>query len=389
MIPGSEGSDFREIIFVPPTASPESNSRGRENQASRPEQTFDNPNNFPTTQETTSRRRLRLNIDPRRRTQPTRVDTPSKSNTSNRARHSPVEKTTSTNRKELPVDINKQLRNRKGPKQSSFDLFERNQPGKLFEAFPEDENTVTINIGGTPIVIPDFDLSPRTHEKSVSLTNTQNRNISPNTPKPTRKAPNTQTQRRNRNQQNPNNQRSQGQRNRQAAKRKNSSSRTTTPKTTTQRATTLNTFSTTLTSFNTLLQSRESFRSFDNFPQAQAPQTTISKAPGRTFNRRPKPKPQVKRVNQQAPTASTTLRTTKITPRRRNQPSVTRKPSQSRRNKAPKRPSPETQISSSPDRQSEGTELCPGSLEDCVDSCVPLDDVYAYSACVVECGGRC
>merc|ERR1712106_886197 len=275
--PGSEGSDFREIIFIPPTASPDTGSRRQENQGARPEDQFDNQNNFPATQKAPRRRRLRLNIDPRRRTQESRVDTTTEltkvRNTGSRSRVTPVPTTKSLNRKEPVPDRTKQVRNKKVPQpQRSFDLFE--------PPFPEDENTVTINIGGTPIVIPDFDLSPRTHEKSVSLTNTQNRNISPNTPKPTRKAANTQTQRRNRNQQNPNNQRSQGQRNRQAAKRKNSSSRTTTPKTTTQRATTLKTFSTTLTSFNTLLQSRESFRSFDNFPQAQAPQTTISKAPG-------------------------------------------------------------------------------------------------------------
>merc|ERR1712226_834212 len=32
---------------------------------------------------------------------------------------------------------------------------------------------------------------------------------------------------------------------------------------------------------------------------------------------------------------------------------------------------------------------CPESLEKCVDACVPLQDIYAYSACVVECGERC
>ena len=32
---------------------------------------------------------------------------------------------------------------------------------------------------------------------------------------------------------------------------------------------------------------------------------------------------------------------------------------------------------------------CPGSLEGCVTACIPLEDVYVYSACVVECGKRC
>jgi len=33
--------------------------------------------------------------------------------------------------------------------------------------------------------------------------------------------------------------------------------------------------------------------------------------------------------------------------------------------------------------------ICPESLGKCVDACVPLQDIYAYSACVVECGERC
>lgn len=32
---------------------------------------------------------------------------------------------------------------------------------------------------------------------------------------------------------------------------------------------------------------------------------------------------------------------------------------------------------------------CPGSLEVCVDGCANVDDVYAYSACVVECSNTC
>ena len=33
--------------------------------------------------------------------------------------------------------------------------------------------------------------------------------------------------------------------------------------------------------------------------------------------------------------------------------------------------------------------VCPGNLDSCVTSCVPLQDVYVYSACVVACGKRC
>ena len=32
---------------------------------------------------------------------------------------------------------------------------------------------------------------------------------------------------------------------------------------------------------------------------------------------------------------------------------------------------------------------CPGSLQDCVNDCVPLDKLVAYTACVKVCGNRC
>merc|ERR1712106_796737 len=223
--PGSEGSDFREIIFIPPTASPDTGSRRQENQGVRPEDKFDNQNNFPATQKAPRRRRLRLNIDPRRRTQESRVDTTTEltkvRNTGSRSRVTPVPTTKSLNRKDPVPDRTKQVRNRKGPQpQRSFDLFE--------PPFPEDENTVTINIGGTPIVIPDFDLSPQNRGQQVSSVITQNRNTKPNTPQLNRQAANSQNQRRNRNQQKAKNGRSQGQRNKQATKQINTTQRPTT-----------------------------------------------------------------------------------------------------------------------------------------------------------------
>ena len=33
--------------------------------------------------------------------------------------------------------------------------------------------------------------------------------------------------------------------------------------------------------------------------------------------------------------------------------------------------------------------MCPGSLDQCIEACVPLQDIYVYSLCVVECGKRC
>jgi len=32
---------------------------------------------------------------------------------------------------------------------------------------------------------------------------------------------------------------------------------------------------------------------------------------------------------------------------------------------------------------------CPGSLEECISVCVPLEDIYVYSICVKECADRC
>jgi len=384
VIPGSEGSNFREIVFVPPTASPENTARRRENQRSRSEITLDNQNNSPKTKETPSRRRLRLNIDPRRRTQQNRVDSTRKPNrnpgTTNRARQLPAENISRTNRKEPSVDIKKQLKNRKVTKQRSFDLFDTNAPGKLFEAFPEDENTVTINIGGTEIVIPDFDLSPRVQEESFGSIHTQNRNGSPNTSNPTQNLPNRQNQRRNKVRP-----RNQGQRESQGNQRKKTVFQVTSPRTTTARTTTPSTFSTTLASFNSLLKSTESFRSFDNFPSP--PQAVIPDALLRKLNRKQNQNTQVSR--NQFTTTETTTRKPRITPRRRNQPKVTRNPSQVQRSKAPKRPPPRSNIPNPRDPQSDGTGICPGSLEACVDTCVPLEDIYAYSSCVVECGERC
>merc|ERR1712128_231427 len=275
--PGSEGSDFREIVFIPPTASPDTGSRRQENQGSRPEDKFNHQNNIPATQKSPRRRRLRLNIDPRRRTQESRVDTTTEltkvRSTGSRSRVTPVPTTKSVNRKDPVPDRTKQVRNRKVPQpQRSFDLFE--------PPFPEDENTVTINIGGTPIVIPDFDLSPQNRGQQVSSIITQNRNTKPNTPQTNRKAANSQNQRRNRNQQKAKNGRRQGQRNKQATKQINTTQRPTTPRTAAP-----NTFATTLTSFNTLLEERESFRSFNNFtPALQA----ITQRPSKQISNRRK-----------------------------------------------------------------------------------------------------
>jgi len=387
--PGSEGSDFREIVFIPPTASPDTGSRRQENQGARPEEPFKNQNNFPATQKAPRRRRLRLNIDPRRRTQESRVDTTTEltkvRNTGSRSRVTNVPASKSNNRKDPAPDSAKQVRNRKVPQpQRSFDLFE--------PQFPEDENKVTINIGGTPIVIPDFDLSPQNRGQQVSSVITQNRNTKPKTPKPNRQAANSQNQRRNRNQQKAKNGRRQGQRNKQATKQINTTQRPTTQQRTTPRTAVPNTFATTLTSFNSLLESRESFRSFNNFtPALQA----ITQRPSKQFSNRRKQnsRTNTQTTRKQIPTTTPRPETISffvetITPRRRNQPQKNRNKSQNR-NKSPRRPSPKPQSPNPSENKSVSTDLCPGTLEECVDICVPLEDIYAYSACVVECGERC
>merc|ERR1712106_1105183 len=296
--PGSEGSDFREIVFIPPTASPDTGSRRQENQGARPKDKFDNQNNFPASQKAPRRRRLRLNIDPRRRTQESRVDTTTEltkvRNTGSRSRVTPSPTTKSVTRIDPVPDRTKQVRNRKVPQQQrSFDLFE--------PPFPEDENTVTINIGGTPIVIPDFDLSPQNRGKQVSSVITQNRK----------------------------NGRRQGQSNKQATKQINTTQRPTTQQRTTPRTAVPNTFATTLTSFNSLLEERESFRSFNNFtPALQA----ITQRPSKQSSNRRK---QNSRTNTQTTRKQIPTRTPQpetITPRRRNQPKKQRNKSQIRNN---------------------------------------------------------
>jgi len=371
--PGSEGGDFREIVFIPPTSSPDTGSQGQNNLGARPEAQFNSQNAPPTPKVTPNRRRLRLNIDPRRKSQDRRVDPTTDlkkaRNPGLRARGGnipkPQRKAVAPERKIESKPTAEPQKPQKPEQPRSFELF---QP-----AFPEDENTVTINIGGTPIVIPDFDLSPPPADNQPTISGTKNRN-SPKPPKPTRKP--VQNQRRNRNQQKVKNQRRQGQRNKQASKQ------TTIPPTTRQRTTQRtpppNTFATTLTSFNSLLDERESFRSFNNF--TPAPQAIIQKP----TKGKPSPRGNFQSARKQVPT--TTQRTTKITPRRRNQPKKSKNNAKNR-NKTPRRPTPKPRNQNSSIKGE--LKSCPGTLENCVDTCVPLEDIYAYSACVVECGERC
>jgi len=373
-----EDGDFRQIVFVPPSSTSRTSSRRSETQVRIAEQQIDEPQDD--ISQVINRRRNRLNIDPRRRTQLKGVDTTTEESitrsTESRKRPVTTVSSKSSNRKDPAFRRNNQSRGRKPPQQQrSFDLFTPTPPEDLFEDFPTNEETVTINIGGTPIIIPDFDLSPESREKPVSFKRTQNKRPPVKATKPTRKTSSVSNQRRNRKQQKSKNQRNKSQVNHKL------SQVNTTPTPSTQRRTTKapivqNTFATTLTSFNSLLESRETFRSFNNF--TPGPQTTISKP----INRIQAQSAVKGNVRQKVP--ATTVRARPApTSQRRKQTSNAR----SRQKSAtPKRPSPKP-VSFS--KAKAANSLCPGSLEDCVDTCVPLEDIYAYSACVVECGERC
>merc|ERR1712106_748657 len=159
--------------------------------------------------------------------------------------------------------------------------------------------------------------SPQNRGQQVSSVITQYRNTKPNTPQLNRQAANSQNQRRNRNQQKAKNGRSQGQRNKQATTQINTTQRPTTQQRTTPRTEAPNTFATTLTSFNSLLESRESFRSFNNFtPALQA----ITQRPSNQISNRRKQNSRTNTQTTRKQIPTTTPRPETITPRRRNQP---------------------------------------------------------------------
>ena len=201
------------------------------------------------------------------------------------------------------------------------------------------EQPVTITIGGVSLVIPDFGLEPATPAQEQSLkpmgrpaaagrTSRPRPRISPSRFSGKRVVPSSQTTRR-------------------------------TAITPAQRTTTPRTFTSTLSSFeelastvndlsNSLSSGRGSGRGFARVRN----RVVTSAAPGRARER--------SRGRTRA-----------------------RQRGSSERRKKPKDES-STENLAEPELGE-----CPGSLEGCVTACIPLEDVYVYSACVVECGKRC
>merc|ERR1719309_32287 len=74
----NEDGDFRQIVFVPPSSTSRTSSRRSETQVRVAEQQIDEPQDE--ISQVINRRRNRLNIDPRRRTQLKGVDTTTEEN---------------------------------------------------------------------------------------------------------------------------------------------------------------------------------------------------------------------------------------------------------------------------------------------------------------------
>merc|ERR1712076_184494 len=234
----------------------------------------------------------------------------------------------------------------------------------------EAEDPVTIKIGGVPIVIPDFDLNP-------AKAGGQNKLV-----ESTLKRPESDKKRR---------------RNRFQTKRKNNS-RNKNRTTISFKAATPTIAETKSSSRLTTTTSPASRPRLSTTPPASKPVTNTLFTTLTSFD-----SPQQTVENAASPpvkfsTLFTTLSLTGITP---TQPPVPRTTITTRteRGRITKKHRQTTQTPSASTSRNvfpstNTTERyqnkeCPESLEKCVDACVPLQDIYAYSACVVECGERC
>merc|ERR1711971_115694 len=278
---------------------------------------------------------------------------------------------------------NEEISRRRVPRVRIDPRRRKNEEKEVAEA--EDPLPVTIKIGGVPIVIPDFDLNPaKAGGQNKQVENTLRRPESDKKRRRNRFQPKRKNNSRNKNRTTisfkaatPT-----------IAETKASTRLTTTtipssrprlstttspasrprptPTTTPASRPITNTLFTTLTSFDSLQQSVENAASppvkfstlFTTLSLTGLP-TTLPPVP-RTTSRTERPKlvqrgrvTKKHRQTTQTPEAST----------RRNVITATTERYQNKE--------------------------CPESLEKCVDACVPLQDIYAYSACVVECGERC
>jgi len=216
------------------------------------------------------------------------------------------------------------------------------------------EQPVTITIGGVSIVIPDFGLEqPATSAQKPS-------------PKPNRRPVGARTRR-------PRPRISPSQ---FSTKRPVVASQKPTRRpaiTPVQRTTTASTFTSTLSSFEELASTVDDFSNTRGggrgFARGFVRSRVVTKAPAEVTS-----------------SSRTTVRGGK---RGRGRTRARQRGSSERRNK-PKIQNEESSVENSAENLVE-PELrgCPGNLEGCVTACIPLEDVYVYSACVVECGKRC
>ena len=262
----------------------------------------------------------------------------------------------------------------------------KNKFSESTQAGLSSEDPVTIRIGGVPIVIPDFDLNPVTAKPQAKTKQHES----------TLKRPESVNKRR---------------RNRFKTKRKKTNSKTTSrpitfkastfnpgessrarqvsKASTTSRPTSRpasrpasNTASTALTSFDSLLQTVK----MQN-PPAPAKKSSLLTTVG------------LARRTTTIPITSTT--TTSSTTRRKQKSQHKARKIQKQEDSSPTLRTLTTLTTPTVRYQNKE---CPESLEKCVDTCVPLEvvcccgetalkhcpqDIYAYSACVVECGERC
>ena len=147
------------------------------------------------------------------------------------------------------------------------------------------------------------------------------------------------------------------------------STATTTTTTTTTTAAKTTTSSTAETIINTIL---------DSFSSLQASVTEAA-----VFTSFPTIAPRT------PPARSTAARATRRPPVSTVFTTVTRRPVSTQSTTVARRPVSRSTKSPQVTTASPAHAQCPESLGACVDSCVPLEDIYAYSACVVECGERC
>jgi len=226
------------------------------------------------------------------------------------------------------------------------------------------EPPVTIVIGGVSLVIPDFGLEPATSAQKPS-------------PKPSRR-PAARTRR----------PRPRISPSRFSAKQRPVPSQTTRRPAITpvQRTTTPSTFTSTLSSFeeltstvddfsNTLLAGRGGGRGFArgfvrNRVVTEAPEVSLSSSTTvRGGGKRGRGRTRARQRGN---------------PERRKKPTILQDEQSSVESSAENLVEAELRSDLDPELRS-----CPGNLEGCVTACIPLDDVYVYSACVVECGKRC